>query len=77
MRKDHELSNSEKVIIQNLTTVVANANQAASLYLSQLANASWEYPEAVIADLQFDIEKLEDGIITVIEPQADRTKKNS
>ena len=76
MRKDYELSDSEKVIVQNLTTVVANANQAASLYLSQLSNTNWGYSEDMIGDLQFDIQKLQDGLITVIEPQSDRTKKN-
>lgn len=76
MKKDYELSDSEKVIVQNLTTVVANANQAASLYLSQLSNTNWGYPEDIIGDLQFDIQKLQDGLITVIEPQSDRTKKN-
>ena len=30
----------------------------------------------MIGDLQFDIQKLQDGLITVIEPQSGRTKKN-
>lgn len=67
--KDYEITEAQKVIIQNLTTVVANANQAASLYLSQLAHGDWKYGADVVPDLQFNIEKLEQGIISVIEPK--------
>ena len=71
--KEHEITDAQKVIIQNLTTVVANANQAASLYLSQLAHYEWKYDADTVATLQFNIENLDSGVISVIEP--DKKKK--
>ena len=74
MKQEHSLTDSQKVIVQNLTTVVANANQAASLYLSQLALSEWEYLDENIADLQFDIEKLNEGFITVISKKKNKKR---